>query len=118
VRQAEAKAKGEAREQAARDLSNRLASEARTARLVDAARQKREASSGDSSDNASAPDAPTPDTEATAVLPVNLEPTEVLRTRAADGDADYGDDDYDDEDEDDDVPRSRWRLGNLGKRKS
>ena len=118
VRQAEARAKGHAREQAARDLSDRAASEARTARLVETARQQRGASAdgasedpANSPDEASSPHATTPDgdadTETTALLPVH--------TNYDDDDVD---DEDDDEDEDDDVPRSRWRLGNLGKRKS
>ena len=49
----------------------------------------------------------------TAVLHLDLEPTQVLRATPGDPRADL-DDDYDD---DDDTPRSRWRLG-LGKRKS
>lgn len=100
VRQAEARARGQAREQATRELEERAESEARTARLVEAARRLREASA--SADAA--------DSETTAVLPV----TEGLDKP---GDNGHYDDDEDDDD-DDDVPRSRWRLGNLGKRKS
>lgn len=96
VRQAEARAKGQAREQAAHDLEERAKSEARTTRLVEAVRQLREAPAGE-----------TADAETTAVLPIDH--------RLGDPDDGY----YDDDDEDDDdVPRSRWRLGNLGKRKS
>ena len=119
VRQAEARAKGQAREQAARELSDRATSEARTARLVEAARQKREASAADPGPPDASPSTSATSnggTEPTAVLPINLEPTEVLRHTNHGNDAGY-DYDYDDED-DDDVPRSRWRLGNLGKRKS
>lgn len=131
VRQAEARAKGQAREQAARELNDRAESETRTARLVEAARKQPEtpATAPDphsdphphprsTSDSASNSDDSTPDihpnsadTDPTAVLPIDLGPTQVIHS-------DYENaNDYDDDD-DDDLPRSRWRLGNLGKRKS
>lgn len=115
IRQAEARAKGHAREQAARELTDRATSEARTARLVEAARQKREASAAEPTAPDASPKTSTAtngDNAPTAVLPINLEPTEALRHTNHDDDADYDDED------DDDLPRSRWRLGNLGKRKS
>ena len=114
VHQAEAKARGLAREQAARDLSDREASEARTARLVEAARQRRELPAADTSAAAADPSNTDADTESTAVLPIDPRFTQILRSTSDD---DHHND-YDDEEDDDDLPRSRWRLGNLGKRKS
>lgn len=125
VRQTEARAKGLAREQAARDLRDRAESEARTASLVEAARRQRNASTDNaSSDDPSSPDTDTPTadsardsdsdgTETTAVLPATLSHHDHHDHHYDDDD----DDDYGDED-DDDVPRPRWRLSNLGKRKS
>ena len=106
VRQIEARARGQAREQAKRELQGRANSP-----------QTPEETKADSEKAAERP------IEKTAVLHIDLEPTQVLHT-ATDGhrvdhgdhrdDRDDRDDDYDD---DDDAPRSRWRLG-LGKRKS
>lgn len=141
VRQAEARAKGQARQQAAQALGDRAAPEARTARLVEAARHHQHepptansapdspnpnpdlntdstATSSTATSSATTGSSPTtsPDIEPTAVLPIDLGPTQVLRTDYQGGGDPDADADYDEDD--DDVPRSRWRLGNLGKRKS
>jgi dTMP kinase len=113
VRQAEARAKALAREQAARALGGRAESEVRIARLVEAARQEQAP--------AAAPAEPAQDgeggkTDETAVLPIDLSPTQVLPGKPLRHQPQRDDDDEYDDDDDDDAPRSRWRLG-MGKRK-
>jgi dTMP kinase len=135
ARQAEARAKGLAREQAARDLADRAASEARTARLVEAARRQREASDrseptpgdGDTAVGGQATDTESTETgvagkpvmaavEVTPARPLTSGPPEatVTPTTVPDNHPDADEDDYDEED---DLPHRRWHL-HLGKRKS
>jgi dTMP kinase len=128
VRQIEAKAKGLAREQAARDLDSRAESEARTARMVEAARQERSlpmtlpAASGEKESvkepvKEAARESARDSVKDTAVLPLNFGSTQLVAAAPAGRRfPERGDDDWDDDD-DDDVPRSRWRLGGIGKRK-
>lgn len=127
VRQVEARAKGEARERAERELRTR----AITAQTQQKSEPKPESAAERIAEDTSAEKTPTenvtvqspeigPGTvenrtiDKTAVLHIELEPTQVLRTATHGHRADH-DDDFDDDD--DDTPRSRWRLG-LGKRKS
>ena len=127
VRQVEARAKGEARERAERELRTR----AITAQTQQKSEPKPESAAERVVEESSADKPPaesvtvqTPEVgpgaaenraiDKTAVLHIELEPTQLLRTATDGHRADFGDD-YDDDD--DDTPRSRWRLG-LGKRKS
>ncbi|MBS2962786.1 dTMP kinase [Actinocrinis puniceicyclus] len=115
VRQIEARAKGAARERAARELPPGATAAAATAarRSVDQpGSEPDEAGSDVAQSDASA----SAGIDQTAVLPVDLEPTQALSALPDGLSADRGGVDVDDDDDDDDAPRSRWHLS-LGKRK-
>ncbi|MGH3415670.1 MAG: dTMP kinase [Actinocrinis sp.] len=105
ARQTEARAKGLAREQAARELAGRqeLTARVELLRHIEAPAPRAELAGSTEPERA---------TDETAVLPMDLGPTQLLdKVRTGGRHHEYDDySEYDDED-DDDAPRSRWRLG-------